>query len=374
MTNGRGSPAAARRVAVSQARLPACTSAARTPDLHVDARARAASRRRRAATGFGSATPATTRTTPARISACVHGTGPTDVVAGLHGDHGGAAAGPVTGRGERADLGVRPAGVRVEALADDLRRTASRMTQPTTGLGLVRAETTGGQRDGTQHRRVLGHRTRHAHRSSLASPAQRGSRPSARAGEEVHGGGAGPAALPCAHDPQRPRAVSHPDCDRRLRSRQAVAPTTGSTGDWLPPGRGLDRAVGPDHRRFGISPSPASALVGMTRVCHGRRHAADSRTRVTWQGDVGHSDSGARRRGSDAATFRCGGRPRRRSPGWLLATVFISLASAIELAGVGVGAPGRQRHPDRDGDQADVAHPVAAALHADVAAARSSSS
>ena len=48
------------------------------------------------------------------------GTGSADVVARLHRDHRGAAAGPLPRRRERPDLGVRPAGVRVKALTDHL--------------------------------------------------------------------------------------------------------------------------------------------------------------------------------------------------------------------------------------------------------------
>jgi hypothetical protein len=72
MTNGRGSPAAAREVEVSQARLPAYTSAARSPSSTSIPCERSVSVPP-VATGLGSATPATTRTMPARISAWVQG-------------------------------------------------------------------------------------------------------------------------------------------------------------------------------------------------------------------------------------------------------------------------------------------------------------
>ena len=54
------------------------------------------------------------------------------VVARLQGDHGGAALGPLTGLGQRHDLGVRPARVGVEALAhhDAVRRPAARSPRP----------------------------------------------------------------------------------------------------------------------------------------------------------------------------------------------------------------------------------------------------
>jgi hypothetical protein len=47
-------------------------------------------------------------------------TGAADVIARFHRDHGGAAARPLTRGRERPDLGVWPAGVGVEPLADDL--------------------------------------------------------------------------------------------------------------------------------------------------------------------------------------------------------------------------------------------------------------
>ena len=119
-------------VAVSQARLPACASAARSPDLDVDARAPAASRRRRRRPGSGRRRrPPPGRRRP-RISASVHG--PVRPV-WLQGSRVTTAV-PPRARSPAAasapDLGVRPAGVRVEALADDLagRRRGSRSRRP----------------------------------------------------------------------------------------------------------------------------------------------------------------------------------------------------------------------------------------------------
>ena len=146
------------------------------------------------------------------------------VVARLQGDHGGAAAGPLAGLGERHDLGVRAAGVRVEALADDV---AGGVEQDAAddGVGAGGAEAAGGERDRAAHRRVVGTRARHAPRpvsracgSRAARTAGRdraGHRGAARRTADGHGS-AGPR---IAHAPQRtaatrsvPRAVSHPDC------------------------------------------------------------------------------------------------------------------------------------------------------------------
>jgi hypothetical protein len=65
------------------------------------------------------------------------------VVAGFEGDHGGAAARPLTGLGQGDDLGVRTAGVRVEPLAD---HAAVRAQQDAADhrIGARGAETPGG--------------------------------------------------------------------------------------------------------------------------------------------------------------------------------------------------------------------------------------
>jgi len=46
---------------------------------------------------------------------------------------------------------------------------------------------------------------------------------------------------------------------RHRRTNRRPWSHTRSTGRWMRPGRGLTSAVAVDHRRFGISPSPASA-------------------------------------------------------------------------------------------------------------------
>ncbi len=78
------------------------------------------------------------------------GAGPAGVVAGFEGDVGGAATGPPAGRAQGVDLGVRPSGALVEALADRVsRRVEDDASDDRIGAG--RAETAGGERDGSTH-------------------------------------------------------------------------------------------------------------------------------------------------------------------------------------------------------------------------------
>ncbi len=257
------------------------------------------------------------------------GTGSADVVTRLHRDHGGAAASPLSGGHERPHLGMRAAGVRSEALTDH----GSRRVEDDAahgGVGTGGAESKRRECDGTHHRSVFG-------RGSPSSPprtAQKRRRiaPSGARGEErTCGGGAGPVGAAIAHTSR---------IDRALSPIRTV--TVGLRFTLSPPVTGCHRVaglpsptigLGAAHRRFGISPSPASALVGMTLSVP--RAAATRTTSSTQPAEVLLTDL------VRLCSHRPGSSPYgpvRRStatydPGWLLATVFISLASAISSRG-----------------------------------------
>ena len=222
-----------RRTAVSQATLPASASARRTPvSTSTPAAAqggRAAGRdRRRVVHRDDHALD------PGGDQRLRAGAGAPGVVARLEGDHRGAAPGALAGLGQRDDLGVRAAGVRVEALADDLAVGAEQQAADDR-VGAGRAEAPGGQRDRAAHRLVLGH-----HRGPF--PARHGH---ARKGEKTPGNGhhgygdrrPGSRARRSAPSVRFPRAVSHPDC---LTGRHECRRST----------------VGP-----GVSPGPPSVVV-----------------------------------------------------------------------------------------------------------------
>ena len=168
MTYGRGSPAAARRVAVSQPTLPAYASADRRP---ISTSTPASAQLLRPAPGdrVGVGHGGHDAHDAGRDEGLAARAGPAGVVARLERHDGGPAAGPLAGGGQRPHLGVRPAGVRVEALADDL---AGGVEDDAAHhrVRAGRAQAVGGERDGAPHRPVLDGRpavpVRHAPRSS----------------------------------------------------------------------------------------------------------------------------------------------------------------------------------------------------------------
>ena len=224
----------------------------------------------------------------------------------------------------------------------------SRMTHPTTGFGLVVPRPLAAR---SMARRIARSSTAaRPSRSVTVPPLLRLAGPVVRAGCRAMDSARGVegrrrCGRHAARDPQRPRAVSHPDCHRRLRSH------TGSTGSWLPPGRGLadlpvrsppvrictesrQRAGGyaPSvTRATGVRVGPASHATraplaprhhrppptSPRPICadHGLRSMIDAIVRplVHDRGDRGQAREGGADEWGPTVRGRCGGRRRRRS-------------------------------------------------------------
>ena len=292
--------------------------------------------------------------------------GAAGVVAGFQGDHGGAAPGPLAGLGQRDDLGVRPAGVRVEALADDLavRRRAARSRRPGWGWW-CRARARPARRRGASPRRrrrsaiacscPLARRSARGGRERLTGRRrrirERHSRPRRRPGRRADAA--------AAHGPSVPRAVSHPDCLGADEPPPTVGPgfSPGPPGGTSRPGRGLT-TVGPwitagseFHR---VPPARGGYRGSLTRSPGARppcRRATFTPVSTIHRDGAAAVDRHVRARAGSWPPFSS-----------REATAIASSGSVKRLLGV------RERHPDREGDQggpADVAAPV---LQLDVAA------
>ena len=208
------------------AALSACASSARTPaSTSTPARAAVARRRPRAG-GVGRAK--TTRATPASSSACVQG--PVRPV-WSHGSSVTTAVPPGPAPAGRARARrPRRAGCRLRGATPSPTTwpSGARRTQPTRGFGLVGCPTARRARRRGASRRSRRGWPREPLSASVAAPGARGWSSQARRGQPRHDSAAGRAC---------PRVASHPDFHRRSRS------STGSTGRWLRPGRGLSPPV-----------------------------------------------------------------------------------------------------------------------------------
>ena len=320
-----------RRIEVSQATLPASASLAAYPQVDPDpggAQRGGAAGRDRVGVGHGDDHPGD----PGLDERGAAGAGAAGVVAGFQSDDGGAALGPLPGLRQGDDLGVRPAGVRVEALPHDLAVVVEQHAADHR-VGAGRAEPARRQLDRTPHRLIdgdAGHRAAPA--LSLAGPRAGGQggcghgaagrrRRSPGTAQPPRGARHGTLKPAAGSDPSVPRAVSHPDCLGADEPPPTVGPgfSPGPPGGQSRPGRGLT-TVGPwitAGSEFHRVPPARGGLHGQSYTpMRVRRHL----------GEVLHS--GITRQVT----------PRRRStatyePGWLLATVFISEATAIASRG-----------------------------------------
>ncbi|ESU46899.1 hypothetical protein P376_5124 [Streptomyces sp. HCCB10043] len=169
------------------------------------------------------------------------------MVTGFEGDVGGAATGPVVGRAQGVDLGVRSSGALMEAFTGHGSGGVGDHTSDDR-IGAGGAETTGGERDRSAHRGDVGcgvHRVLLPLRARTPGPVDddRESGKPARTprtrGRETPGTHGIPGdSRPCVRrrrrtDDKPPRTASHPDFNRRSRN------FTWSTGRWLRTGRGL---------------------------------------------------------------------------------------------------------------------------------------
>ena len=220
-------------------------------------RPRAAARPRRPPARVGSATAKTTRATPAASSASVHGPVRPVCAQGSRVTTTVPPRGPVTGLGQRDDLGVRPAGPLVPALADHLAvPVEDDGADVRVGMGRLADRARTARRRGASPRP----RARLATRCSLARARSGGPPGSRRAGADVS---------PGAHGLRRRRAPGVLPPIRTFTVGPGVPP--GQPAGSQPCGCVPDR-VADCHRRFGISPTPEHAVRSyLSRpVCHAR--------------------------------------------------------------------------------------------------------
>ena len=350
-----GRPRRDRRSARRRCRRP--PRRARTPDLDLDPggpqRLRAAGGDR-VGVGHGDHDPGDA----GRDQRLGAGAGAAGVVAGLQGDHGGAAPGPLAGlRQARRPRRAARRRTRGSPRRRPRRRRRASRSRPR-GWGWC---CRGRGRRARWHARIA---ASSAWRSPCVLASARVCSTRGRARRDGRRAAPGCGYAQAGHRRRRAepdtgsRALSPiRTVDRRLLERRhQIHRSTGCR-----PGRGLTAARRRDHRRFGISPSPASAWwvrnpslahrpatvpVRHRDACHRlprRLRRRLQRGFVTGLPRLRRGLSHGPRHGA----VRCAGPPPRTSRAGFFATDFISVATGDDLARVGVAARRRRTAPPR---------------------------